>query len=347
MKDATTFTSEIALALQDWVFPAIQILCVLLIFIGVALLSVNVRYMVASLYTSLVIRRLRVDTQTEARRLASSICNFLYLNPSGQLSAFKTLALATASFLLIAALLVNARVWYGSSACESPSCSQFNFVMFTWSGEKPDLSKLSGVPVESRSLDLQSADARSALPLTLAFHWLAEVGAGLLLIHFTQRYRQNFLFASSLGMLSFLIALSVAPTLLFILALNVLALSGIQPSWTLILWTAAAFANGPGLAFVSLVDIASFGHVIASNNPRTLPFALLSSITFAAGFLAILLANAATRSHVALRVLDFLMRNGVTRPVALILFSAGLFGGLTDASSSANAIASLLGKLFG
>ena len=306
---------EVTVALQTWVFPALQIFCLFLLFVGLVLLSPNVRNALGSLYARIYIRRVRGDAQTEARKLATSVCDLLYLAPDGRLSAIKTLALATASFLLVAALLANARVWYGSSVCEPPCTASFQFVMFTWSGEKPDMATMDGLPPEGRTMSLQSAEARSALPLAFAFHWSAEAIAGLLFMRLTRNSKRNFLLAAPLALICFLVALSMAPTLLSAAALYALAHSGVQPSWNLLLATQTALANGPGLAFGSWSDPFTFGHGVAMSNPRAFSLALLSSLTFATGLLAVVLANASARSRLVLAGLELMLRNGAARPV--------------------------------
>ena len=309
-------------------------------------MSAHVRSAVVALYTRLYIRRLTNDAHSEAQHFASAVCRFLYLRSDKRLSAAKTLALAAVSFSLVAAVLWDARVWYGSSECEPPCDAQFNFVMLTWSGERPDIAAMDSLPPEALSINLKSASARPALPLTFLFHWCAEAVAGLLFLRFTRMSQKHFLILAPLGLFAFLVVLAVIPTLASALAISGLALSGVRGSWGLLLATQASLANGPGLAFGSWPDIPTLGRGIASSNARAFSLSILSSLTFATGLIAVLLANAAARSRVVISALELLVRSGLAGSTTLIVLSVSLFGFLADGSASARAISNLLVKLF-
>lgn len=337
--------ANITLAVQVWIVPTLQLVCLSFFFVGMVLLSTTVRDAIIGLYAKLVIRRARVDAAAEARSLAAAICGLLYLTPAGRLSACKTLALALASFALVAILIVPARVWYGSSVCHSPCTASLQFMSFTWSGERPNLLKVEDLPIEALSIDLHSAEPSRALPLTLAFHWLAEALAGSLLLRLIKLPSRRFLIAAPFALLVFLAALVATPTLLADAAFWAMSLLHVQPTWDLILGTRATLVNGPSLAFGGFMGLDTMGSGLAKPNPHAFALSLLSSLTFATGLLTVSFANMVARSRAVLWVLDHLTRNGSVRPVAMIALSITSFGFLADGNSSVAAITAVIVKV--
>ena len=129
------------------------------------------------------------------------MCAYFYLTPKGRVSAIKTMALASISSALVASLLLNAKVWYGSSSCEPP-CKQYNVVVFTWSGTKPDLAKVPELYLYQK-ITLESANARSALPLTFVFNWIAEAVAAMIVVRLVRKSKRTFLLSTSIGVVYF------------------------------------------------------------------------------------------------------------------------------------------------
>lgn len=288
----------------DSTLAAVQLVCLLLIFIGVLLLSSQVRRSLVAAYTSATLDHIAGRSEQRSLQVARSACRFLYISRSNRPSILKTLVIATIGAASIG-IPVTAIVYTA-----------------TW-GATEGAGDL---------LDRIFQALPSFMATSLLVHWIAEYSLAFVLWRaLTRKPRLSFL--------AVFVRVFVAVTAVLIaVAVGIVGLIKLDGSASGVSYFGLALLlTGPGilLAHAAL-------QIPLSNSVFFV--ALIPCMTMASVALLLAFAHAATRFAPLRTLLGALVqRIGPSSGPALVVFGAAAFGLLTDFLSSKPLLARLLG----
>lgn len=283
-----------------------QLFALTLLFVGLVLLSARVREAIIHTFVIASLDRIGQRSSAHALELAEAMCRALYIDAAGKTSPRKTFIVGS-----IAALFVGAPVAF--------------ILMFWWGGSADINNPQSQMPMHRLLV-------WHLLPLTVLFHWAAEFLLASVLWNALQaRPRLDMWRVFARVSLALVVAIATP-----------LVLSNIFFRFQAYIPEALTFAwgfmlNGPGV----LLGYLSFK---ISPDGSIFWLAVASCLTFATAILLLAVSSLLVRTKIGYSILATIVsRTGRASGPALIALAAGLFGLLTDISSSKSALGSLLG----
>jgi hypothetical protein len=288
----------------DSTLAAVQLVCLMLVFIGVLLLSTRVRRGLVAAYTSATLDHIAGGAEQRSLRVARSACRFLYINRLNRPSLLKTLVIAAVGAAFIG-VPVTAIVYTS-----------------TW-GATEGAGDL---------LDRIFQALPSFMATSLLVHWVAEYFLAFVLWHsLTRKPRLSFL-AVFVRVLAAVAAVFVA------IAAGIVGLVKLDGTASGVSYFGLALLlTGPGILLTHAalqLPLSNFVFFVA----------LIPCITMASVVLLLAFAHAATRFAPLRTLLGALVqRIGPSSGPALVVFGATAFGLLTDFFSSKPMLARLLG----